>query len=96
MAQLGVYDSRDLLCKAVFYAVGPLPVLVPGIIPSQVQNLALLVVELREVPLSQLLQPVQVPLDGSTSIWCMSHSSQFCVAFKTAGGYALSPHPSSL
>ncbi|KAK4809169.1 hypothetical protein QYF61_006427 [Mycteria americana] len=47
-----------------------------GILP-QVQVFALLLVELHEVPLSLFLQPVEVPLDGSTTLWCISHPSQF-------------------
>lgn len=45
---------------------------------SQVQEMALPFVKLHEVCISPFLQPVEVPLDSSTCIWCTSHSSQFC------------------
>jgi len=48
------------------------------VIPSQVQDPALALVELYQVPLCPTLQTVQVSLDGSTAFWCISHSSQFC------------------
>ena len=57
-----------------------------GVIPPQMQNF----VELREVPLSPILQPVEVPLNGSTTIWCISHPSQFCIICELAEG-ALCP-----
>lgn len=34
-------------------------------------------VELHEAPASQLLQPVRDSLDGTRTLWCFSHSSQF-------------------
>lgn len=38
--------------------------------------------ELHEVPVSLFLQPVEVPQDGSMTIWHISHSSQFCIISK--------------
>ncbi|KAK4810833.1 hypothetical protein QYF61_008805 [Mycteria americana] len=52
----------------------------------QVQDFALPLVELHEVPVSPFLQSVQVPLDGSTTLWHISHSSQICVISKLAEG----------
>ncbi|KAK4826285.1 hypothetical protein QYF61_007132 [Mycteria americana] len=60
--------------------------LVSGLVPPQVQDFALHPVELYEVPVSPFLQPVQVPLDGSTTLWHISHSPQFCVICKRAEG----------
>ena len=40
------------------------------------QDLALSLVELHEASISPFLQPVEVPLDGSTILWYSSHSSQ--------------------
>ncbi|KAK4832374.1 hypothetical protein QYF61_022229 [Mycteria americana] len=58
-------------------------ILVPGVVPPQEeQDFALLLVELHEIPVSPFLQPVKVPLDGSTTFWPISHSSQFCVISK--------------
>ena len=42
-------------------------------------ELALPFAELSKVPACPFLQPVEVPLDGSTTLWCISHSSQFYV-----------------
>lgn len=43
---------------------------------SQVQDSAFLLVELCEIPLCPILQPVQLPSNGSTTLSCISHSSQ--------------------
>ena len=43
-------------------------------------------VELHEVPFSSFLQPVEVPLKGSTPIWCTRPSSQFRIICKYAKG----------
>jgi len=63
-----------------------------GVVPPQVEDFALLVVELHEVPVSPFLQPVQAPLDGSTTLCCISSFSQFCAICKLAEG---GPAPSS-
>ncbi|KAK4832039.1 hypothetical protein QYF61_020554 [Mycteria americana] len=73
-----------LFCQAAFQLAGPQHILVPGVVPSQVQDFALFLVELHEIPVGPLLQPVEVPLNGSTVIWCISHSSQFGVICKLA------------
>jgi len=65
-------DPQVLLCRAVFQPVGPQHVLIPRIIPSQVQEFAFSLVEL-EIPLG----PFFSMLNGSTAIWFISHSSQF-------------------
>jgi len=41
-------------------------------------------VELHDVPVSPFLQPVQVSLDSSTTLWRISHSSHFCINRKLA------------
>ncbi|KAK4811173.1 hypothetical protein QYF61_019804 [Mycteria americana] len=64
----------------------PLHILVHGVVPPQVQDFAPPLTELYEDPVSPFLQPVEVPLDGSTTLWCIHHSSQFCVISKLAEG----------
>lgn len=54
--------------------------------PHWVQDLALLIVELREVPAVPFLQPTEVSLDGYTTLWHINHSFQFGVAGKLAKG----------
>lgn len=39
---------------------------------------------------SLVLRSVEILLNGSTTVWCISHLSQFCIVCKLAGG-ALSP-----
>lgn len=46
-----------------------------------VQGFALLFGKLRKAPVSPILLP-DVPLDGSTTLWSVSHSCQFCVICK--------------
>ena len=48
------------------------------------QIFAVPLAELYEVPVSPFLQPVVVPLDGSTTLWSISHSSRFGVISKLA------------
>lgn len=64
--------------------------LVHGIIPPRVQDFAFAFVEIREIAVSPLLQPAKIFLNGSTSIWCISCFSQFCVIYKFSEG-VLSP-----
>jgi len=58
-----------LVGRVAFHSVRPHPVVVP-----HVQDFAFTVVELQEVPVRPFLQPV----NGGTTIWCISHSPQFC------------------
>lgn len=51
-----------LFCKAASQ-----PLLVHEIIPPQVQDFALAIVELHVVPVSLFLQPAEVPWDGSSA-----------------------------
>lgn len=55
--------------STAFQDVGPQHVLLRGLIPLQVQQLAFPSVEPREVLLSSIVQPVQIPLNGSTPIF---------------------------
>lgn len=45
-----------------------------------------------KIAVTPLLQPAQVPLKGSTTIWCSSCSSGLCITCKAAEGAAL-PQP---
>lgn len=56
------WDIQVLFCKTAFQTGVPLQVLVPGLVPPQVQDFSLALVELHEVPTDPLLQPVEVPL----------------------------------
>ncbi|KAK4830289.1 hypothetical protein QYF61_009492 [Mycteria americana] len=85
--QPGVHhDPQVLFCQTAFQLVCPQHVLVPGVVPSQVQDFALALVELHGAPASPFLQPVKVPLDGRTALWYISHYSQFGVICKLAEG----------
>ncbi|KAK4830184.1 hypothetical protein QYF61_008975 [Mycteria americana] len=60
------------------------PVLVLGIAPTQVQDLALGLVELHEVCTGPPLKPVKVPLDGIPSLQRVDHTTQLGVVGKLA------------
>ncbi|GAB0186707.1 ectonucleotide pyrophosphatase/phosphodiesterase family member 3 [Grus japonensis] len=79
-------DSQVLLCRAASQLAGLQHLLVPGVVPPQVQDFALPLVGLHEVPVNPFLQPVEVPLDGSMTLWHISHSSQFGVISRLAEG----------
>ncbi|GAB0183439.1 mitochondrial enolase superfamily member 1 [Grus japonensis] len=49
-----------------------------------VQDFTLSLDKPHEVPIGPFPQPVQFPLDGSTTFWCINHSSQWCVISKLA------------
>ncbi|KAK4831516.1 hypothetical protein QYF61_018100 [Mycteria americana] len=91
----GNQDPQVLFCKAALKLVDPQPVLLPGIIPPQVQGFGLPFAELHKVPVSPFLQPVQVPLDGSMPICCTSCSSWFCIICKLAE-WALCPNTETI
>lgn len=57
-----------------------------GILPPHMQDFAHLLAELHETFVSPPLQPVQVPLDGSTTLWHFRSSSQFLITCKLAKG----------
>ena len=50
--------------QSCFPAGQPQPVLVPGVVPPEVQDFTLPLVEPREAPVSPFLQPVEVPLNA--------------------------------
>ena len=89
-AQLGVQPRPPHLflpnCFPVGQLFGSQPVLVPWVVPSQAQDSTVLLAELHEVSVAPFLQPVKVPLAGTTTLWCISQSSQFDVISKLAEG----------
>jgi len=52
------------------------------VIPSQVQDPTLALVEVHQVLLYPTLQLVQVSVNGSTAFRCVSRSSQLCMVIK--------------
>ncbi|KAK4822423.1 hypothetical protein QYF61_015173 [Mycteria americana] len=66
------------------------PVLIPGLAPTQVQDLALGLVEPHEVRMGPLLELVQVPVNGIPSLRRVSRTTQVGVICKLAEG-ALDP-----
>lgn len=80
---LGVHqDPQRFFCRAACQPISPQHIVVSGAVPPQVQDFALPLAQLHEVQVSPFLQP----LDGSTTLWWISHSSQFYVICKLAGG----------
>ncbi|GAB0196099.1 cAMP-dependent protein kinase inhibitor alpha [Grus japonensis] len=78
------------LLKAALNPFSAQPVVVLGIALTHVQDLALGLVELHEVHMGPLLQPVKVPLDGIPSLQQVNRSTQLEVVGKLAEG-ALDP-----
>lgn len=63
--QPAVYQHPQVFFpQTAFLLSGPQCMLVPGVVPLQVQYLAILLVELHEVLADLFLQPVKVPLGG--------------------------------
>lgn len=63
----------------------PQHVLVPGVVPPEVQNYQL-PLELHDVPVRPFLQTIYIPLDNSTILWCVCFFSQFCIIWSLADG----------
>ncbi|KAJ7398184.1 Transient receptor potential cation channel subfamily M member 5 [Pitangus sulphuratus] len=81
--------------QSCFQQVSPQPLLVPGVILSQVQDPALAFAAFQTVLLCLSLQPVKVLLKGCTALLGISHSSQLCDSSKLAEE-ASAPSPKSL
>ena len=85
--QPGVHqDLWVLFRKACLQVGGSKHMLVPEVVPPYVQDFAFLLVEHHDVPVSPLLQPVKVPLDGSMILSVTLRNSRFCVNRKLAKG----------
>lgn len=84
--QPGVHrDFQVLFCRAALQLGSSWPALV-RVVPPQVQDSALRLVEHPEIVVSPFLQSVKVPLDGNMTFWHISHSFQFSVIHKLAEG----------
>jgi len=68
MLNLISQHSRIILLRAALKPFSTQPVSVLEIAPTQVQDLALDLVEIHEIGIDPLLKPVQVPLDGITCL----------------------------
>lgn len=79
------HDFQVLSCRAALQLGSSQPVLV-RVVPPQVQDFALCLVEHCEILISLFLQPVNVPLDWNRTLGHISHSSQFGVIHKLAEG----------
>jgi len=82
--------AQVLLCRSAFNEFSPPPVLVLGVALTQMQDLALGLVELHEVHMGSLVKSVKVPLYGIPSLKCINWTAQLGVIHKHAEG-ALSP-----
>ncbi|RMC07383.1 hypothetical protein DUI87_16848 [Hirundo rustica rustica] len=78
------HNPQVLLLRAALSEFITQSVLLSGIFPPQVQDLALGLVELHEVPMGSLLKFVQVPLDGIPFFCCVSCTVQLGVIRKLA------------
>ena len=76
-----VFPSRATLKPFI-----PQPVLIVGFAPTQMQDLALGLVEPHEVHKGPVLEPVHVPLDSILFFWCVSCTTQLGIICKLAEG----------
>lgn len=74
------------LRTAAFQLGVPQHKLVQGLVPPQVRDFALLLLELHEVSVSPFLPPFGAPLVGSTTLRRVSLSSQFCAICRLPEG----------
>ncbi|KAK4805639.1 hypothetical protein QYF61_022397 [Mycteria americana] len=88
--QLFMHQYPKVLCRAALNPFIPQPVLILEVVLTQVQDLALGLVEPHEVHMGPILKLVQVPLDGIPSLRRVNHTSQHSVVCKLAEG-ALNP-----
>jgi len=79
-----------LLLRAALEPLSSQPLFVFEVAPTHVQDLALGLVELHVVHAGPPLQPVKVPLNGISSLQCVSRTTQLGVVGRLAEG-ALSP-----
>jgi len=86
-------DLHVLFCQTALQPGGSQHVLVPGVVPPLLQDFALSLLELHEVPVSPFLHPVEVPLDGSMTLWPISRSSEFGMVSKLDEGCTVPHHP---
>lgn len=86
---LGVHqEPQGLYFKAAFQPNTP-PACTGGCLgfpPPQGQDVAFPFALLQEIPAGQDLQPVNMPLNGSTTIWRINQSSYFCHTCKSTEG----------
>ncbi|KAK4830385.1 hypothetical protein QYF61_010612 [Mycteria americana] len=75
-----------LLCRAALNLFIPQPVLTPGVAATQVQDLALGLVEPHEIHKGSLLELVQVPLDGIPTLTHVNRTTQLGVVCKFVDG----------
>ena len=94
--QLAIHQYPQVfLNRAVLYLLVPQLVFIAGIAMIQVPDHAFGFVEPYEVHLDPLLKPVYIPLDGTSSLWCVDCTPQLIVISKLAEG-ALDPLSLSL
>lgn len=81
--QLGINQNPKIfLCESAFQLVGSQEVLMPLAFLPRCRALYFSFAKLREIPLSSVLQYIQVPLNGSTTIWPITRSSQYLSSAK--------------
>lgn len=71
----------------LFQMVSPQHVLVHGVISTEVQDSAFLYLKFHKVPVNLFGQPVGVPLSGSATLCCISHSSQLAVISRASSHF---------
>ncbi|GAB0204449.1 hypothetical protein GRJ2_002910500 [Grus japonensis] len=89
--QLAVSQHPQVLfCQAAFQPLFPKPVALHGVVVTQVQDLALSLVESHTIGLGPLIQPVQIPLQSLPALKQINAPAQLGVVCKFTEG-ALDP-----
>lgn len=87
----GQLGTQVLFCQAAFPLFGAQCVVMPKVVPLQVQDFEIFPVqlpsvELYYVPVSPVVQSIKVTLDDSATPWHFSHSVLYCVINKFVEG----------
>lgn len=92
-----VHQGTQVLLRRLSRRPSPKSISMHTAIPPHVLNSTLALVVLHQVPLHPALQPVQVSMNGSTTFWHVSHSSQLLsVADLLGGGDSISSSRSQM
>ena len=79
MVSLSSSTPRSLSAKLLSFWLAPSMYWCMGLFLPRSMTLHFPLLNFMRFLFSPFLQPVEVPVDARTSIWCISHSSQFCI-----------------
>lgn len=77
-------ESQILLCKAPFQPAVPSMYWCKRLFQPRCRTWHFALIPFHKVPVSLFLQPMNTSLNGSTILWRIIHSSEFCIICKLA------------